>query len=265
MPLDLTAYLERIEYTDDPRPDAKTLHDLHLAHATHVPFENLDVLLGKPILLDLDSLQAKLVAARRGGYCFEQNVLFAAVLERLGFRVDRLAARVRYRAQHVLPRTHMLLRVEVEGRSWMCDVGFGGEGLLLPMPMAVGAECRQFLWSYRLTQEPGYWVWQSRTSEGWQDLYAFTLEPHHHVDFEMGSWFVSTHPSSIFRRIVTAQLSTTEARHIIRDREYTLDRGATKEVVAIADDEELLRLMRERIGLDFPPGTRFPLPREPEA
>src|SRR5262249_29151135 len=145
MPLDLAAYLERIQYRGDPRPDVTTLHDLHLAHATHVPFENLDVLLGRPIRLDLDSLQAKIVRGRRGGYCFEQNVLLAAVLEHVGFRVDRLAARVRYRAQHVLPRTHMLLRVEVEGRSWMCDVGFGSEGLLLPMPLAVGAECRQFL------------------------------------------------------------------------------------------------------------------------
>ncbi|MFO0844544.1 MAG: arylamine N-acetyltransferase [Gemmataceae bacterium] len=260
MPLDLDAYLERLDCKDDPQPNTQTLHALHLAHATHIPFENLDVLLGRPVRLDLDSLQAKLVRGRRGGYCFEHNTLFAAALERIGFRVDRLAARVRYRAQGVLPRTHMLLRVEIEGRSWMCDVGFGGEGLLLPMPMAVGVECRQFLWTYRLVQEPGYWVWQSRAGEGWHDLHAFTLEPHHPVDFEMANWFVSTHPTSIFRRMLTAQRPTPEGRHVIRDREYTLDRGATKEVIQIADEEALLRLMRERIGLAFPAGTRFPIP-----
>src|SRR5438477_12188005 len=108
---DLDAYLRRFEYGGSLKPTYDVLAALHLAHATHIPFENLDILLGRPIHLDLDTLQAKLVHGCRGGYCFEQNVLFAAVLEQLGFAVHRLAARVRYRAQHVLPRTHMLLEV----------------------------------------------------------------------------------------------------------------------------------------------------------
>src|SRR5688500_1067883 len=96
--LDLAAYLARVGLATAPAPTAAGLAELHLAHATHIPFENLDVLLGKPIRLDLASLQQKLVRDRRGGYCFEQNLLFAAVLEAVGFRVSRLAARVRYRA-----------------------------------------------------------------------------------------------------------------------------------------------------------------------
>src|SRR2546422_1681671 len=117
--IDLDAYFTRIGYAGVRRPTMETLRALHLAHATHISFENLDVLLGRPILLDLESLQAKLVRGRRGGYCFEQNALFAAVLERLGFTVTRLAARVRMGVTRVLPRTHMALAVEVDGGSWL--------------------------------------------------------------------------------------------------------------------------------------------------
>src|SRR5678815_5641474 len=107
--MQLDAYLQRIGYAGDLRSSARVLEALHLAHATHIPFENLDILRGLPIRLDLDSLQRKLVDGRRGGYCYEHNLLFAAVLEEIGFSVTRLAARVRYRTTSVLPRTHMLL------------------------------------------------------------------------------------------------------------------------------------------------------------
>src|SRR4051812_7385068 len=110
--LDVDAYLQRIDYAGERRPTLAVLDALHLAHATHIPFENLDVLLGKPPKLDLDSLQAKLVRGGRGGYCFEQNLLFAAALEAVGFRVTPLAARVRFGSTRVNSRTHMTLLVE---------------------------------------------------------------------------------------------------------------------------------------------------------
>src|SRR4051794_35005419 len=160
--LDLDAYLARVGYAGELRPTAAVLAALHRAHATHIPFENLDVLLGRPIRLDLEGLQAKLVRGRRGGYCFEQNVLFAAVLEQVGFRLTRLAARVRFGAAGPRPRTHMLMRVEADGRPWLADVGFGGEGLLEPLPLAPGRVARQSYWSYRVVQEDGgVWALQS--------------------------------------------------------------------------------------------------------
>ena len=115
--LDLPAYLRRIGYAGGLAPTRTTLDALQLAHATSIPFENLDILLGVPIRLDLASVQAKLVAGRRGGYCFEQNALFAAVLEHVGFAVTRLAARVRLGHGIVRPRTHMTLRVDFDG-AW---------------------------------------------------------------------------------------------------------------------------------------------------
>src|SRR5687767_10168065 len=129
MAFDLAAYLERIGYAGTPHPDRTTLAPLQLAHATHIPFENLDILLQRPVRLDIESLQAKLVEERRGGYCFEHNLLFAAALEAAGFSVTPLAGRVRYRTRRTLPRTHMLLLVSVGGADWIADVGFGLEGL----------------------------------------------------------------------------------------------------------------------------------------
>ena len=121
----------------------------------HIPFENLDIQLGRPIRLDLESIQSKLVRGRRGGYCYEQNSLFAAVLERIGFRVTTLAARVRKGASRVLPRTHMLLSVDAADSPWLADVGFGTGGLLKPVAMLPGRASRQFAWNFRLVERAG--------------------------------------------------------------------------------------------------------------
>ncbi len=259
---DLDAYCARIEYTGERIPTAAVLQELHLAHATHIPFENLDIMLGKPIRLDLDSLQAKLVRGKRGGYCFEQNTLFAAALERVGFRVTRLAARVRAGATRVLPRTHMLLRVEAEGALWLADVGFGGDGLLKPLLLVAGPECRQYAWTYRLAKEHDLWVLQSLEAEGWQDLYAFTLEPQHEVDFEMANHYTSTYPGSVFVKTLTVQLPTPQCRHILRGRELTTIRGQEATKRFIENEDALLRVLAEVFGLNFPPDTRFRWPAD---
>src|SRR5436309_1543154 len=102
-PLDLNAYLERIDYQGECRPTYAVLEALHFAHRTRITFENLEIFLDRPVRLDLESLQAKIVQGKRGGYCYEQNTLFAAVLEHIGFRVTRLAARVRRGATRLLP------------------------------------------------------------------------------------------------------------------------------------------------------------------
>ena len=259
--LDLDAYLARVGYSGEPRPAAPGLESLHLAHATHVPFENLDILLGKPIRLDLDSLQAKLVRGGRGGYCFEQNTLFAAALARVGFRVAPLAARVRQGPPGPRPRTHMVLRVEADGGPWLADVGFGGDGPLLPVRLAPGEVSRQFHWTYRVAREAdGAWVLQQRQAGAWQDLYAFTLEPQYPVDFEVANHFTSTHPSSRFVQTLTAQLPTPEARYVLRGRELTILRAAVSESRTIVDDDELLHILADPFGLHFLPGTRFRSP-----
>src|SRR4029453_17403240 len=186
--LDLPAYLRRIGYAGELLPSRAVLDALHRAHVTSIPFENLDILLGVPIRLDLPSLQAKLVSGRRGGYCFEQNALFASALEQVGFKVTRLAARVRYSTGRVLPRTHIALRGDLDGVRLLADVGFGADGLLLPVPLD-GTESLQFAWTYRVVDEDGAQLLQSRRDERWEDLYAFPHEPQLPVDYEIANHY----------------------------------------------------------------------------
>jgi N-hydroxyarylamine O-acetyltransferase len=263
----LDGYLERIRYTGELRPTYAVLEALHLAHATHIPFENLDILAGLPIRLDLDSLQAKLVKARRGGYCFEQNALFAAVLDTIGFDVTRLSGRVRYRVSSVLPRTHMTLLVNVDGGTWLADVGFGSEGLLKPVPFVLEQESRQFAWTYRIVgntgqagrQDPPSYALQSLRDGAWIDLYAFTLEPQYEIDYEMANHYTSTHPESRFRKMLTVQTMSTEVKHALRNRELMIDRGPQVATQILADEAELVRVLQDTFKLAVPEGIRFPL------
>jgi N-hydroxyarylamine O-acetyltransferase len=253
--LDLPAYLRRIGFAGELRPDLATLRALHLAHATSIPFENLDIQLGLPIRLDLASLQDKLVLRRRGGYCFEQNTLFMAVLRATGFEPSPCEARVRFGTTDVLPRTHMLLVVPLEGADWLCDVGFGGEGLLHPVRMDGGAHA-QFASTYRVVPEGPLRVLQSLHQGVWDDLYAFVPEPRFPVDFEMANHFTGTHPESRFVKTLTAQLPGPEVRRILRNRSYAEIRAGAVEGRELAP-EEVIPTLREVFGLDVPEGARF--------
>jgi N-hydroxyarylamine O-acetyltransferase len=262
---DLDSYLRRIEHRGGREPTLATLQALHLAHVTHIPFENLDILLGQPIRIDLGSLQTKLVANRRGGYCFEQNTLFAAVLGALGFEVTLLAARVRFGATRVLPRTHMVLKVGGRDGDWLADVGFGAAGLLFPLRFAERSAGRQFDWTYRLAEEAGQWVLRSLRDGAWTDLYAFTLEPQLPVDFEVANHYVSTHPQSRFVQTLTAQRVLPEERRTLVNDELSIERASGVERRGLSgDDAELLALLAAAFDLHFPAGTRFRIPGHQE-
>ena len=257
---DLDAYFARIEYAGDRSPTAETLRQLHRAHVTHIPFENLDILLGKSIPLDLESLQAKLVRDRRGGYCFEQNALFAAVLERLGFAVTRLAARVRFGTSEIRPRTHMALKVEADGKSWLADVGFGGWGLVEPIALLDGENSKQGIWNFRLRREGEEWVLSCPHCPISADQYSFTLEPQLPIDYEPPNHFCSTWPRSSFVQFVTAQRPSESVRIILRGAELSTSDASGNRIEKIEGDTALLKVLSERFGLHFPEGTRFHSP-----
>ena len=214
--------------------------------------------MGRPIRLDIESLQAKLVAGRRGGYCFEQNRLFATALEALGFAVTPLAARVRFGTSSVLPRTHMLLQVDVDGRRMLADVGFGIHGLLLPVALDEAGESHQFALTYRVVvADSDRHVLQALIRGEWTDLYAFTLEPQYPADFEMANHYTSTHPSSRFVQALIAQRTGTDVRRMLRDRDYSEHRGDVVTHRTLVDDDEVLEVLASAFELRFPPGTRF--------
>jgi N-hydroxyarylamine O-acetyltransferase len=257
--MDLKSYADRVGYTGDFAPTVDTLRQLHYAHATHIPFENLDILLGRPIRLDLESLWCKMVEGGRGGYCFEQNSLFSAVVEEAGFRVRRLSARVRMGSTGIRARTHMLFLAEAGGEQWLCDVGFGGDGLLHPIPFRLGETSPQFSWKYRIVQEGAIYALQSWRPEGWIDLYAFGLEPAYELDYQVASHYTSTYPTSIFRKMLRVQLPGPEVsrllmNHTLHERTAT---GTTESTVP--DGDGLLKVLASHFHLHFPKGTRFPI------
>jgi N-hydroxyarylamine O-acetyltransferase len=258
--LDLEAYLERVGARAPLAPSADALADLQQAHVGAVPFENLDILLGRPIVLDLESLQAKIVAARRGGYCFEQNTLFQAVLESMGFAVTALAARVRAGATAIRARTHMLLRVDLPEGPFVADVGFGADGPLRALPLTEGREHWVGPSGHRLRREGDLWVLEGNGDGSWGDLYAFTLERQCPIDFEMANHFTSTHPRSAFVNSLVAQRLWPERRVILRNRELTVREGRVTETTTIRDPGHLLEVLERQCGLAFPPGTRFSRP-----
>jgi N-hydroxyarylamine O-acetyltransferase len=258
--LDLPAYLDRIGVSRDTSraPTVKTLRALHLGHSTTIPFENLDVLLGRPIRLDLVGLQAKLVGARRGGYCFEHNLLFAAALECLGFPVTMLAARVYMGPPSpTRPRTHMLLRVEAGGAPWLADVGFGCDGLLEPLPFEPGPAVSQDDRAYRIVAAGRERLMECKGPDGWFALYGFTLEPQELIDYVVASHYTSTHPNSPFVRAITVQRQVPGRRWSLRGPEYVEEGPEGVSRAQVVGDEAVLALLAEQFGLKFPSGTRF--------
>ncbi len=255
--LNLDAYFERIRYTGTREATPEALTAIHTAHLGSIPFENVDVLLGRRIRLDLASLQAKLVDGRRGGYCFEQNTLFAAVLRNLGFRVTTLEARVRPPgATHTLPRTHMTLRVDLSDRTVLADVGFGGDGPLGPVDLD-GRVSEQGGDAYRIVEERAVRVLQIRSADGWRDLYAFTLDEALPVDFQVANHYTSTWPESPFVTTLTAQLSLPDERRILRGLTLTLRRRG-HETMRDIEEADLIAVLRESFGIALPPDTDLP-------
>lgn len=253
--LDLDAYLARLGLEQAPPPTPRGLRRLHRAHAAAIPFENLDIMLGRPVRIELGAIQDKLVARGRGGYCYEHNLLLAAALERIGIGVTRLAARVRLGATSIRPKSHMLLRVEAEGIDWLADVGFGGEGLLDPLPFADGAMTASPGWNHALEREDDrVWVLRSLHREGWVDLYAFTLDPQHHIDYEVANHFVSSHPRSPFTHRVVAQRCTLERRLTLEGLRLVETRPDGAGGVTELDPSELAATLRERFGIRLDDG-----------
>ena len=187
--IDLDAYFARTGYSGPVVPTLAVLNDVMQAHVQAVPFENLDVLLGRGIDLAPEALQRKLIEDRRGGYCFEQNGLFLLVLSAIGFSVTPLSARVRYqRPRDYTPaRTHLFLRVEIEGTPWVADVGVGGLSLTSAIRFDVEGEQATRHEPRRIVQEQGRYFHQVRFGDDWHDVLEFTGEEMPLIDRELAN------------------------------------------------------------------------------
>jgi N-hydroxyarylamine O-acetyltransferase len=257
--LNLERYLERIEYPRQGRAvlqaDLASLRELTRAHTRAIPFENLNTLMRLPVLLDIESLEAKLVESRRGGYCFEQNALFAAVLEAIGLPVTRLAARVVWRldaaARWRNPRTHMVLLVRVADGRYLCDVGFGGVTPTAPLLLDTGDEQPTPHEPFRLIEAAGSYTLQVGLDGEWHDVYCFDLQPQVASDYAMANHYVATHPASHFRSTLIAARAFDGGRYMLRNsRLSTYVAGNEKEQRHLARADELVRTLEETFGIE---------------
>jgi N-hydroxyarylamine O-acetyltransferase len=222
--IDVDAYFERIGYAGPRAVSLDTLAAIHLQHAVTIPFENLNPLLRWPVKLDAQSLQQKLVRDKRGGYCFEHNLLLKHVLERLGFHVKGLAARVLWNAPEgaVTPRGHMLLRIDLDDRPYVADVGFGGLTLTGPIRLETDVEQTTPHERFRLVQPDDGFVMQANVDGAWRSLYRFDLQEQFLADYEVTNWYMSNHPASHFVTGLVAARADRDRRYALRGNELAV-------------------------------------------
>nr|BBC27534.1 N-acetyltransferase [Streptomyces sp. RI18] len=254
--VDLDAYLTRVGYQGDVAPDLATLRGLHLAHVDAIAFDNLDALLGRTAVpLDLESVQEKIVRQGRGGWCLEQVVLTAAVLDRIGFTFTAFAGRTRIRTgSRFGPALHVALCVEIDGERWLHDVSFGAHGLHEPIRLADGARLDGD-WPYDLVREPtGEHVLRFLRPEGPVELYGFTTDPRYPSDFELLNHFCLTHPRSPFNHRMVLQRTQPDVRHLLAGSTLMEIRPAEPVTSRELDLGELLSAPEEMFGITLEPG-----------
>jgi N-hydroxyarylamine O-acetyltransferase len=197
---DLDAYLARIGHAGSREPSLAVLRAVVARHTAAIPFENIDVFLGRGAALDSGVLQRKILEGRRGGYCFEQNTLLREALSAMGFDVTGLMARVvrGLDAAAQTPRTHMTLRVDLPEGAFLADVGFGNLTPTAPLALALEREQPSLHEEYRLMPAGEEWLLQARLGDVWANVYRFPLQPQFAIDYEVGNWFTSTRPGGMF-------------------------------------------------------------------
>jgi N-hydroxyarylamine O-acetyltransferase len=257
MQIDLAAYLARIGIEAPARADAAGLAAVHRAHRLAIPFENLDVILGRGVSLDPEAVFDKLVTRRRGGYCFEQNQLFGRALAALGFTVRPLLARVWLAGPDPMPGlTHTLLLVTIEGVDWIADAGFGGS-FVPPMPLAEGEAVTADGARHRLRRdaERGWMLARlgesdaDEVAEAWADQYSLTLDAVHPIDLAIGNHWTSTAPDTRFVVMRLASLPTATGFLALTERRFSARDVGGAEQFDVEDAGAYRALLAERFGL----------------
>jgi len=261
---DLDAYLQRIGWSGPLDPTLATLTALVGAHTRSVPFENLDVLLGRPIHLDLAHLQQKIVAGRRGGYCFEQATLFRAALDAIGFHPSSHAARVVLEVpRDGSPRTHMFLTVPLPEGTFVLDPGFGN-GPRVPVPLEDGIVARCGPDVHCMRRARGEWVLMAENAGAFVPQWHTTLEDECGIDFVMGNHFTSTFPASRFVNNLLLRALTPDGRVSVINRSVRIVRGDNVVERQLTDRADLRRLLVDHFGFDVPEVERLRVPAVPE-
>jgi N-hydroxyarylamine O-acetyltransferase len=257
--VNLAAYLARIGHSGPVAATRETLSALVWRHTMAIPFENIDAFLGRRVSLDPAAVAAKLVQQRRGGWCFEQNLLLGEALRALGFDVTDLAARVLLGrdVDAITPRSHRVLLVKVEGRAWLADVGFGAQltptdvldfALETAQPTPHGA--------YRLVRAGSERRLEAEVPGQWLALFRFDLQPQHPIDFEAANFQLVHDPASHFTQRLGVSLVTPQGRHGLRGRELTFIDRSGNTTRRELETPQVIAALGEVFGLELDAPTR---------
>lgn len=253
--VNLNGYFERIGFAGSIAPTLATLETIHALHPAVIPFENLNPLLGLPVSLELRDIEKKLLWEKRGGYCYEHNLLLMAVLAELDYAVKGLAARVLWSKPDATdnPATHMLLSVEIGGANYIADAGFGGLTLTAPLKLKPDVEQVTPHGVFRLTGGSPEWRLEARIEEAWRPLYAFTTAEATMADYAAANTRLSTDPESPFRQELRVALSPAGRRLALRDNRFTIHTEGQPSVGRLLGTvAELREVLTGEFGLDLP-------------
>ena len=248
-------YLRRLGYDTPPPPTLQTLADLQLLHVSTFAFESLSTLLRAPVPIDLPSVEQKVLFDGRGGYCYELNQMFLALLQELGFDARGITGRVVMGGPpdaHTA-RTHRLSLVTVDGVRYISDVGFGGMVPSSPLQLDTEEPQATAHEPYRLSLKEGSYTLWAQVAQEWRGLYVFDLQPQSRWDYEVGNWYVSTCPQSPFYSQLKVALLAPGLRRTLNNGNFAihyLDRASEKRV--ITDVDELVALLQDSFGICLP-------------
>ncbi|WP_165855820.1 arylamine N-acetyltransferase family protein [Marinobacter sp. JSM 1782161] len=249
---DLDAYCARIGYHGPLTPTLETLQGLHARHPDAIAFEAIDVLLDRGVDISPKAVEDKLIHAGRGGYCFEHNGLFKRVLEALGFHVEGLTARVRWMAKPGTapqPHSHMALKVWIDHRPWLVDVGFGGNVLTTPLRMDTTEPQPTQHETFRLIPYGPGLLLQAQIDGDWRPVYELSGEPLLNGDYEVANWYTSTYPQSPFRSHLMVARTTPDARYKLLNGRLTTQFPDGTSHRQELDAESLEQVLRDTFGL----------------
>ena len=248
--MDVNAYLERIKYRGSLAPTSETLRDLQVAHLLAVPFENLNIHSNQPIVLEDNALFTKIVEHRRGGFCYEVNGLFAALLRALGFKVEMLSAEVANAEGGFGPSfDHMTLMVSLDNR-WLADVGFG-DSFVEPLLLDERGEQMQGKRAYKIVPDNDYLILMQRENQDeWKAQYRFRLQPYEYADYSEMCRYHQTSPQSHFTQRRICSRATEEGRITLSEMRFitTFKNGERQERI-LTSQTEYDAVLREHFGI----------------
>lgn len=253
-------YLQRLGFDTPPAPTLDTLRQLQLRHTGEFPFENLTTLSGEPVLIDLPSIEQKVLHAGRGGYCYELNNLFLALLQELGFEARAISGRVVMGQPEGAwtARTHRLSLVTIDDVRYITDVGFGGMVPTAPLLLDSRAEQPTPHETYRLEQHADGYTLRANVAGEWRAMYIFDLQRQEDIDFAVGNWYVSTHPQSSFAKQLMVARTGPGWRRTLNNGSFAIHRmGADSERRQVTDVSALLDLLEAEFSIRAPQSAQL--------